>query len=93
MVNNMSQTSKLMEEINKIKDPETFIGLATLLGVRLVGEEKDENDKFPPRDFVDIYCDLIEKFDGLSRNKRKEINQLLRKANKEKPYGNNTQNS
>lgn len=82
---------KFIEELGKIKDPVIFVGLATLLGVKLVSSEPGAPSKnsgkvtvgFAARDFNDILKDVIIKFHALGRKKRREVLKVLEKANKD----------
>lgn len=81
---------KFMEEISRIKEPEIFLGVARVLGIKLMEDEKN------PRDFVDVFSDCIEKYSGCARDRKKELLAILKKANKEKAGkndGNRTENS
>ena len=79
-----SLNTKFLKEISKIKEPEVFIGLAKVLGVKLLGEEKDENGKFIPRDFTEVLDDVMKSFDGARRSRKGELLRLLAEANKAK---------
>lgn len=79
-----SLNTKFLKEISKIKEPEIFIGLAKVLGVKLLGEEKDENGKFIPRDFTEVLDDVMKSFDGARRSRKNELLRLLAEANKAK---------
>ena len=79
-----SLNTKFLKEISKIKEPEIFIGLAKVLGVKLLGEEKDENGKFIPRDFTEVLDDVMKSFDGARRSRKNELLKLLVEANKAK---------
>lgn len=75
--------TQFIEEISKIKEPEVFIGVARLLRVKLVEDEKDENDHFIARDFYDVCADSIVSFGNLDRKKKRELLKVLKKSNKE----------
>ena len=76
MIKNLNM--KFMEEISRINAPEIFIGLARVLKVQLM------EDKDTPRDFIDVFSDCVEKFNGLGRTRKKELLKILRDANKAK---------
>ena len=63
----------LLQELEAIE----FIGLSKLLGVKLLDEKE-------PRDFYILLHDCLERFEQLSRKKRKEILKILKEARKEK---------
>lgn len=73
-----------MREIAKIKEPEVFIGVARVLGVKLVEDEKDEEEKFVARDFTEIFSDVMKNFDGAPRKRKRELFKILREANQVK---------
>lgn len=89
----MNLNEKFMREISKIQSPEVFLGVAKVLGVRLLGEEKDENGKFAPKDFVEIFSDLMEKYAGARRKFKRELLDLVEKANRSGDNGNSTKDS
>lgn len=60
-----------------------FIGLCKFLGVKLVEEKSDPAPSTPePRDFTDLFGDLMEKFSNLSRSRQRELIKILKKVNK-----------
>lgn len=75
--------TKFMDETSKIKDPAIFLGLARVLKVKLIKDEKDENEKPLARDFMDIYVDVVDAFARCDRRRKRELLNLLRKANAE----------
>jgi len=92
----MELNDKFMIEISKIKQPEIFVGLASLTGARLVKEEKDSEGKSLPRDFNEIFEDIMKKYNELSRKKKRELLKILNKANSDKGGvidGDSTKNS
>ena len=84
-----SLTEKFIEELGRIKDPVTFLGVARILKVKLLGEDSN------PREFADILSDTINEFDVQGRARRRELYKILREANKckEGSNGNNTEDS
>ena len=76
----MKMEQKFMEEIAKIDAPEIFLGVAHLLGAKLVNGKKSNNF----RDFTEIFAELMEKYASLGRERKKEIYQALKAANKAK---------
>ena len=73
--------TKFINELARVKDPTTFIGMAHLLGVPLVGNEKDEAGRPVHRDFSDICADVIQAYGVLGRGRKRELLNLLKKAN------------
>lgn len=72
----MNRSSGLLGDIAKLEAIE-FIGLAKLLGVKLL-EGKGENEKLRP--MGDIVDDIMVKFSKLNRNKRRELKKIVRAA-------------
>ena len=66
---------KFMLEISHIKDPELFLGVARLLKVNLFDDNKE------PRDFTDLFADIMNAYAACSRKKRHSIYTILAKAN------------
>lgn len=65
-------------------EPLDFAGLAKLLGVQIVEpnkEAKEGEQKFMPRNFTDVFEDVMKKFSGLNRTRKREILKLIKKAN------------
>lgn len=89
----MKLDEKFMREISRIKSPEIFLGVAKVLGVGLLEEEKDENGKFIPKDFVDIFEELMKKYSGAPRRIKKELLDLLEKANRSGDNGNSSKDT
>lgn len=72
----MSKSNEFLEDIAKLEAVE-FIGLAKLLGVKLL-EGEGENEKLRP--MGDIVDDIMVKFSKLNRNKRRELKKIVRAA-------------
>ena len=72
----MNKSSGFLGDIAKLEAIE-FIGLAKLLGVKLL-EGKGENEKLRP--MGDIVDDIMVKFSKLNRNKRRELKKIVRAA-------------
>ena len=74
---------KLMLLIAKM-EPIEFCGLATFLGVKITEEVETEStdikDKYKPRDFTDVLADVMQKFDALNRQKKRELFKLVKKS-------------
>lgn len=69
----MKLTDKFIQLIPQM-DPVTFTGLTKLLGVRAMSEDG-------PRDFVDVFHDVVRAFDGKDRKLKREIIRLIKKSN------------
>lgn len=80
---NHSMNMKFLKEISKTKEPATFLGICKVLGVQLVGEEKDENNNPLARPFEDLFKDVMEAYAKATRIRRRELYQILCAANKE----------
>lgn len=72
----MNGSSEFLEGIAKLEAIE-FIGLAKLLGVKLL-EGKGESEELRP--MGDIVEDIMVKFSQLNRKKRRELKQIVRAA-------------
>ena len=79
----MKRTEQLFNMIPKL-DTVQFIGLARLLGVKLVnkGEPNPDNPKITvaSRPFVDVLEDMMRAFENLNRKRQREIIQLVKAA-------------
>lgn len=73
---NERETQQFLGDIAKLEAVE-FIGLAKLLGVKLL-EGKGESEKLRP--MGDIVNDIMVKFSKLNRNKRRELGKIVRAA-------------
>ena len=67
-----------MNEISNTKDPEIFLGVARLLKVVLLKDDKT------PKDFLDLFVECVDAFNELGRGKKKELLKILKQANKTK---------
>lgn len=79
----MKLEEKFLREIGNCKDPTLFIGVARLLKVRLVEEEKGEDNKYAPKPFETILTELIDKYAAAPRKRKKELYKIFKKANEE----------
>ena len=71
----LTDFAKLMAKLRA----EEFIGLAKVLCVHVFdNNKKDEKGKPAPREATDIITDCLEKFNGLSNGKRREILRVMR---------------
>jgi hypothetical protein len=86
-VNIMKQTAKLLELIPKLQ-PIEFVGLARLLGVPVVAKKEevaaDDEHKYEPREFLDIFKEVLDAFDKLGRARQREIIKLIKKSRGDK---------
>lgn len=81
-----NRSEDLLKKITKL-DTIEFLGVCRILGVKLYEEEsalgKDTNDKkqnLKAREFTDIWCDLCDKVENLSRTRRRNLNRLVSKV-------------
>lgn len=74
--------TKFIEELSKIKTPEVFLGVARILQVKLVSEEKDNEGKFIARSFEDVCADVITAFGNSDRRRKRELLPIIQKANR-----------
>ena len=65
---------RFVMELGRIKDPEIFLGVARVLKVQLVEDEK-------PRDFGELCADAIESYATSNRKRKRELLKILREAN------------
>lgn len=87
-----------MEAISKIKNPEIFLGVATVCKVKVYNVVKDENEKekVEAKNFLDIFEETMENFNNMDRKKKRELLKILEKANTAPEAledGNNTKNT
>ena len=71
----MQLNERFIYEIGRIKNPEVFLGVARILKVRLLDDDKN------PRDFGDLCADVIESFEQSNRKRKRELLKILRDAN------------
>lgn len=70
----MKLTSKFIQIIPKM-EPVTFAAVAKLLGVPTVSDDKE------PRQFTDVFEEVIQKFDAKDRSFKRELIRIIKKAN------------
>lgn len=68
---------KFMKEISLCKDPTVFVGVAHILGVSLL-----QPDGSTPKEAEILIADVVDSFSAAPRARRKELYQILHKANK-----------
>lgn len=95
----MQLQESLLEQIVKM-EPLEFVGLAKLLGVRIIEEQAGDdsaanNDKpqFKPRSFADVLDGVMKKFTSLNRTRKREIIKLVKKSNSIKRGGMDASNT
>ena len=79
----MNSVEQLINLIPKLEAVE-FMGLARVLKVKLI-EEKDMSaekmeDKYQPREFTDVFSDMLANYNDLNRARKREILRLVKKA-------------
>ena len=91
------KTEKLMREISKLEASE-FLGVCKILNIPVYeegsettqkikdkdGKEVEVTYKTKPRDFSDLWSDMCEKVHGLNREQKRNLDKLVRAANKKK---------
>ena len=78
----MKSNMQLIDLISKM-EPLDFVGLAKLLGVQVVepNDNTEDEKKFKPRNFSDVFADVMAKYNGLNRSRKREILKLIKKSN------------
>lgn len=71
----MNLNEKFGEELLRIKRPEIFLGVARILKVQLL------NDANEPRDFSELFVDVIDFYAASPRKRKRELLKILREAN------------
>ena len=72
----MTLNEKFIQKVIKL-DPISFIGIAKILKVQII--EKVEEDLIP-RDFTEVFDDVMKNFDAASRKRKREILKLVEDA-------------
>ena len=57
-----------------------LVGVARVLGVKLMTDEKDENGKAIMRDGQDIVNDMLNNYAALNRNQRRNLLKIIKAA-------------
>lgn len=78
MANNLDKNKREFLKIIPLLEADEFLGLATMLKVNLM------EDKDTPRDFVDIFSDVLDEFEKKNRAQRRNLMKILRSATKGK---------
>ena len=83
----MNLNDKFINELSRCTDPTIFLGVARVLKVRLVSEQKDEQDHFIARPTEEILYDVVEQFSVAKRERKRELLKIFHKANIESHEG------
>lgn len=60
--------------------PEQLIGVARILKVKLMSDERDENDKLIMRDGADITTDVLNAYAALNKKQRRNLLKIIKAA-------------
>lgn len=81
-------------EISRIKDPVVFLGVARVLKVKAIGDDKET------KDFNALFKEVLDAFQNSSHTRQKELLNILKAANRapapiggKQLNGNNTKHS
>ena len=77
---------KFIEELGKIKSPEVFLGVARILKIKMTKEGED--GQFELKDFYELCAEVIETYADQDKKRKKELLDLLQKANSVKEDAN-----
>lgn len=77
----MNLNERFLQELSKCTDPVVFLGVAKILKVELLHEEKDENGVNIPRPFDEIVIDVAEAFYKIGRKRKRELLKIFKDAN------------
>lgn len=77
----MNLNDKFLIELKRCTDPTIFLGVARVLKVRLVTDQKDENNHFIARPVEEILYDTYENFTVERRERKRELLKIFHKAN------------
>ncbi len=62
--------------------PQELLGVASVLGVKLYTDEKDENDHPIPQDGMIIIGEILSKYETLNRDARRNLLKIVKQAGK-----------
>lgn len=62
--------------------PQELLGVASVLGVNLYTDEKDEQDHPIPKDGLIIIGEILSKYEILNRDARRNLLKIVKKAGK-----------
>lgn len=65
---------RFANELANTHDPEVFLGVARILKVELVEDDK-------PRSFYELWSDIIDNYNAADRKRKRELFKILREAN------------
>ena len=78
MKNNKKQLNmEFMTELTKLEITE-FLGVARILKVTVLKEDES------PREFVEVFEDIVKSYNEASRDRRRELLKIIKTANKRK---------
>ena len=90
----MRKEEKFLRLLIELDDPTMAIGVAKILGVKLVDTQKVAADgKAPVRDAYDIVDDIITNFALAPSKRQRELMKIVGDAIKEKSNGSGTEDS
>lgn len=62
--------------------PQELLGVASILGIKLYTEEKDDQDHPIPKDGLIIIGEILSKYETLNRDARRNLLKIVKKAGK-----------
>ena len=62
--------------------PQQLLGVASVLGVKLYTEEKDDQDRPIPKDGLIIIGEILSKYETLNRDARRNLLKIVKQAGK-----------
>ena len=62
--------------------PQQLLGVASVLGVNLYTDEKDEQDHSIPKDGLIIIGEILSKYETLNRDARRNLLKIVKQAGK-----------
>ena len=65
---------RFANELANIQDPEVFLGVARILKVEMMDGDN-------PRNFYEMWADVIDRFNESPRKRKRELLRILREAN------------
>lgn len=84
----MKRVNDKFADILMAATPEEIVGIAKLLGVKVLSEEVDrETKKAIPLDGAEILLDILAKYEALGRRERRAFVYLLEYGQKKKKKG------
>lgn len=89
----MKINDKFLYEISRTKNPEYIAAIAKILRVDLIKKEENSEKKPEARSFADVLGDIMKNYNASNRKRRRELYEILKKANKEALNANYTENT